>query len=120
MGKHVIVTVQTDKEEYKVNEPVLISLKILNRSSDPIRLRFNSAQRYDLIIYRDGKEVWRWSSGKVFAMALGSLLLKPKEERKYTEIFDTSEMAAGDYKLVGIIMSSPQLRANCIFRIKDQ
>ena len=119
LGKDVVVTVQTDKEEYTVNEPVLISLKVLNCSADPIRLRFNSAQRYDFVVYRDGKEVWRWSSGRAFAMALGSLLLKPKEEKEYAEVFNTSGMAAGNYKLVGIIMSSPQLKANCMFRIKD-
>ena len=118
MGKNIVVTVQTDKEEYRVNEPVLISLKVLNCSADPIKLRFNSAQRYDFIIYRDEKEIWRWSRGKVFAMALGSLLLKPKEERKYTEVFNTSGMAIGNYRLVGIIMSRPQLKAECTFRIK--
>lgn len=120
MRGNLIFTVQTDKEEYKVNEPVRISLKILNCSADPVRLRFNSAQRYDLIVYRNGEEIWRWSSDKVFAMTLGSLMLKPGEGRKYAEIFDTSGIAAGSYKLVGIIMSSPQLKAECTFRVKHQ
>jgi len=110
--------VQTDKREYITGEQMELSIHILNPVSDSIRLDFNSTQRYDFMILKDKEEVWRWSSDKMFAMALGSLVLEPYEERSYTEVLETGGVAPGDYELAGIVTSRPQLKATCRFAIK--
>ena len=114
----VKVRVQTDKREYVTGEQMELSIHILNPSSSSIRLDFNSTQRYDLIILRDKEEVWRWSSDKMFAMALGSLVLEPYEERGYTEVLETAGVAPGEYELAGIITSRPPLKATCRLTIR--
>jgi len=118
MEKDILVTVQTDKEEYEVGEQVRMYLKILNNGPYPMRLDFASAQRYDFIVYRDKEEVWRWSGDEVFAMVLGSITLKPNEKRVYAETLSAKEMTQGTYKLVGTITSRPPLKATCTFRIE--
>jgi len=114
----VKVRVQTDKREYITGEQMELSIHILNPSSSSIRLDFNSTQRYDLIILKDKEEVWRWSSDKMFAMALGSLVLEPYEERGYTEVLETAGVAPGEYELAGIITSRPPLKATCRLTIR--
>ena len=117
-GEKVKVRVQTDNREYTAGEQAKLSIDVLNPSSNSIRLDFNSAQRYDFIILKDKEEVWRWSSDKVFAMALGSLVLNPYEERSYTEVFETAGTAPGNYDVAGIITSQPRLEATCRLTIK--
>jgi len=116
--ERVRVGIQTDKAEYAIGEQVRVSLDVLNLGPNPVKLNFNSAQRYEFIVLKDDKEVWRWSNNKMFAMVLGSLVLKPNEKRSYTEALETAGMVPGNYDLVGIITSRPPLKATCKFTIK--
>jgi len=112
------VRVQMDKKEYVTGEKIELSIHILNPSSNSIRLDFGSTQRYDFTILKDKEEVWRWSSDKMFAMALGSLVIEPYEERSYTEVLETAGIAPGEYELAGIITSRPPLKATCRLTMK--
>ena len=114
----VKVRVQTDKREYIAGEKIELSIHILNPTSNSIRLDFNSMQRYDFMILKDKEEVWRWSSDKMFAMALGSLVLEPDEERSYREVLETAGIAPGEYELAGIITSKPPLKSSCRLTIR--
>jgi len=116
--ERVSVGIQTDKAEYAIGEQVRLSFDVLNLGPNSVKLNFNSAQRYEFTVLKENQEVWRWSSGKMFAMVLGSLFLKPNEKRSYTEALETAEMVPGKYDLVGIITSRPPLKAACKFTIK--
>jgi len=52
-----------------------------NTSSQPVTLQFRSGQRYDLVI-RDstGRQVFQWSEGRAFTMALGNIELKEGDQ----------------------------------------
>mgnify|MGYP001030021836 CR=1 FL=1 len=116
--EEVSISAQTDKGEYTVGEKVRASIVFQNIGSNPIKLNFNSAQRYEFILLKEDEEVWRWSRNKMFAMVLESLVLKPKEKRIYTEALETAGMPPGSYDLVGIITSRPPRKATCRFTIR--
>jgi hypothetical protein len=56
-------------------EPVTLRLVLHNRSGAPQRLRFPSARSYDIrIAESSGREIWRWSQGRMFAQALTEVM----------------------------------------------
>ena len=65
---------------------VTARLTLRNTTSMPVTLRFNSGQRYDLVI-RDasGQQVYQWSMGKLFTQVVGRLELLKDGEVVYLE-----------------------------------
>lgn len=110
---------RTDKDKYSVGEEVKMSVTVTNKGSTSIELVFTSAQRYDFIVLKDDNEVWRWSTGKMFAMVLERLLLKPGEGQTYTERWKPNDVTPRKYEVVGIIMSRPPLKATCTFNVNS-
>jgi len=117
MRKDISVKTQTKKSKYTVGEEVEMFVTLVNISPNPVELIFTSAQRYDFIILKEGKEVWRWSNGKMFAMVLDNLRLEPGEGLTYTETWKTRDAEHGEYEVTGVIMSQPPLRAACTFKV---
>lgn len=104
----LLFSVETDKDEYAPGEDVAIRLRVENDSDKPISLTFPTSQRYDIIISKDGKEVWRWAYEKVFAMAITVLKMNPGEvlsfEERWRQIDNTGNDAGpGDYKIKGVL-----------------
>jgi len=64
---------------------VPISLRIKNLGDSPVGLFFTSGQKFDIFI-RDasGREIWRWSKGKAFTMALEEIQVEPGGEKKFS------------------------------------
>lgn len=102
----VISTVLTDKKSYKIGESVNLTLVVENTSSQSIVLNFSSGQRFDFWIQAGSKEVWRWSSDKMFTQALTSMTLKPGEKKTFTANWDQkdsngNQTLAGNYTAFG-------------------
>ena len=58
--------------------PVDVSLTVRNTGTAAVTWSFATAQRFDVILYDDEcREIWRWSHGRMFAQALGSLTIAP-------------------------------------------
>lgn len=117
MEKDISVETQTNKNKYSLGEEVKISVTVTNKSLKPVELIFTSAQRYDFIVLKDGEEVWRWSSSKVFAMVLEPLLLKSGEKRTYTETWKPKDVTPGEYEMIGMVASRPAHRTTYTFKI---
>ena len=100
------ISMSIDKMSYSVGEPIKMTFKIFNYTEEDIVFQFNSAQRYDFIIEDEkGKEVWRWSKERMFAMVLGEDTLGPTNP----EIIYTAEykgkLSPGYYKVTGIFVA---------------
>jgi hypothetical protein len=54
---------------------VLAELTVENTGSEPVTLRFATAQRLELEVGR-----YRWSGGRLFAAVMGELVLAPGED----------------------------------------
>lgn len=78
----------TDRRQYQRGEQVLITFIKCNVSSGTIVLNYPTAQRFDVVALRDGREVWRWSDGRFFAQVTGTERLRPGDCRTYTATWD--------------------------------
>lgn len=69
------------------------SVSITNISDRPIELRYSSGQKYDFILYDSSyNQLYRWSEGKFFTMALESIQINPGESITFKENIDRSKV----------------------------
>ena len=65
-------------------EPVTLRLVLHNRSGAPQRLQFPSASTYDVRIAEPGgREIWRWSTGRMFAQVLTEVVVEAGGSHEY-------------------------------------
>lgn len=97
---------ESDKTVYMSGEPVKLRLQVTNEAREEIRLQFKESQRFDFILGdSEGKEVWRWSEGQMFAQVLGEEILGPRRKSLiYTAEF-RGKLQPGTYKVSGVIVS---------------
>ena len=67
-------------------EKLRFSLRVTNNTPKMLELRFPDGQTHDFVV-KDfaGKEVWRWSEGRMFTSAMRSETLKGKGETVFEE-----------------------------------
>ncbi|ACL70472.1 BsuPI-related putative proteinase inhibitor [Halothermothrix orenii] len=96
-----------EKKEYHTGEMLKAKLVILNLSVRPLNLTFNSGKKYDLVLYKAGKEVKRWSRGKFFTMALEKISLKPGENKVYRIEMLLDDIEPGNYYVNAELATNP-------------
>ena len=81
------------------------SLNVKNNTTKMLELRFPSGLTHDFVV-RDfaGKEVWRWSSGRMFTSVMRSTTIKGKSQTTYTESWNTKGQH-GAFTAVAILNS---------------
>ncbi len=97
-------SLRTDQAIYRSGEPIRITFEVFNHTPKPVRFDFNTAQRYDVTIEdRQGKEVWRWSAGRAFAMFLGQETVGPDNPLLIFEAEFTGTLAPGSYRIKALL-----------------
>jgi len=93
-----------DKTTYTPREPITFTLRAVNDSSNPVRLSFRTSQRFDLF-FQDahGREVWRWSAGRVFAQLLGEETLSASGGQRRFQVTVEREFSRGVYTVTGML-----------------
>ena len=114
------VVLQMDKMIHRLRDPIPMELRGTNQNkTEPIRLGFSSAQEYDFVITKEGKEIWRWSTGKVFAMMMDEIVLQPGQSLRFAETWDQKEsqgefVSPGEYQVVGVLKSVPEIVSEAV------
>ncbi len=82
------------------------TLNVRNNTSKMVELRFPDGQTHDFVV-KDfaGKEVWRWSQGRMFTSAMRSETLKGKGETAFEESWD-SKGQHGSFTAVAVLRSN--------------
>jgi hypothetical protein len=106
-------TLQIEKAVYQLKEPIPIQLILTNKTDHPLKLIFPSTQRYELLIKKEGKEIWQWSRDRVFAMMLTQLTIEPDEslgfEEEWSQLDNEGKLVLpGKYEIIGILKVYPQ------------
>ena len=69
---------------FAAGEPVTFVLEIENTGATPLALEFATARTHDFsVLDPEGREVWRWSRGRLFAQALATIELAAGETRRF-------------------------------------
>ena len=120
------VTVTPDKKSYRPGEAITITLTVKNKTKQNQTLSFFTGQRYDFEIRQAGnKSVWKWSNGRMFTQAQGTITIAPGKSLTYAETFtpganDAPPLPPGTYTLLAIVTTSnskPLLRASTSLKI---
>jgi hypothetical protein len=88
------VDVAVRRGEVKGTRDVKFTLHVANRAEKNVELMFPSGQTHDFVV-RDsaGREVWRWSEGRMFTQALQSKAISGGDEATYEEAWSAGTRA---------------------------
>ncbi len=117
----LVCTVTTSRRVYVEGETLRIRLRIANPFDMPARLTARAGPEHDLVVRdREGKEVWRLSTGSPPPAAGSALELRPGEGRQVEEVWDPASTGAsglppGRYTVegewAGVLRSYPHMIA---------
>ena len=99
------ISVATDKAVYTQGESINMVMQLVNRTEHDVTWQFRNGQRYDFVIKAaNGDEIWRWSRGRMFTMALGQITLGPPANRQvvYSETYQ-GKLAPGTYTITALL-----------------
>jgi intracellular proteinase inhibitor BsuPI len=87
-------------------EKLRFTLNVKNNTNKMLEIRFPDGQTHDFVV-KDfaGKEIWRWSEGRMFTSAMKSETLKGKGETAFEESWDI-EGQHGSFTAVAILKSN--------------
>jgi hypothetical protein len=82
-----------------------LTLTVESAGADTVDLSFSDGQRAEFVV-RDagGGEVWRWSEGRAFAVALGGETIAPGESVNYGG--EWSSPPAGEFEITGSLAAT--------------
>ena len=115
-----VLGLQIHGSKLSPGEPVRVTLEVTNRSPETVRLTFLTGQRFDLSLRNvSGREVWRWSDGRLFMQALGEEVLKPSPGVLRFDATIPAPRGEGRYTLHGkITATNLTLRASAPFQVR--
>jgi hypothetical protein len=89
-----------------VKDQVTLGLHVTNRSDRRLELSFRSGQTHDFVVLDSiGREVWRWSQGRMFTQAMQNRLVGSRETLSWEEKWDAAGRS-GTYTAVAVLTSS--------------
>lgn len=94
-------------EPLQAEAPVTWSLEVRNNTADPVTLVFSSAKRGDVVLLRDGNEIYRWSAERVFPQVIRSEPLGPGERTVYRLEEPRLAVDPGPYELAASLAAEP-------------
>ncbi|MFW6023089.1 MAG: BsuPI-related putative proteinase inhibitor [Halanaerobiaceae bacterium] len=83
--------INTNKTTYNRQEEMAVSLLLINTSNKEVNLRHSSSQKYDIVIKRYNKEIWRLSDNKGYLQAINNQQLSPDEYILNTELINPGQ-----------------------------
>ena len=92
----------TEKARFLQREPVIFTLTKVNITSAPVTLNYRSAQRFDFVVLKDNREIWRWSKDQFFAQVMERISIRPGEAQIFSALWDQRDnsgqlVASGSY-----------------------
>ena len=90
--------------DVRVGSTVEFALGVTNAADHRVELRFPSGQTHDLaVLDAAGREVWRWSEGRMFTQAVQTKLLGADEQASWGESWRPT--GSGTYTVVATLTS---------------
>lgn len=108
------LSLEVRSEKAKQEDRLRFTLVIQNISNDSLTLCFTSSKKVDFVVSQSGAELWRWSSGRMFAQVMLDQAVDSGKIIRFTEVWNYKGLSgdrlpAGAYDLTGILSSKPAL-----------
>jgi hypothetical protein len=102
--RHAVRDTITATLDVKVGDDVKFSFRVTNTSTKRVELRFPSGQTHDLtVLDTQGREVWRWSRGRMFTQSMQNKVLGASDTLTFTETWHPEH--PGQYTAVASLLS---------------
>lgn len=89
----------------KVADGVRFTLNVQNNSRRMVELRFPNGKTHDFyVLDESGREVWRWSKGRMFTQVFQNKLIKSKDNAVFADSWSASN-AHGKFTAVAVLAS---------------
>ena len=79
-------------------EAVRFEFAVTNAGTDPVELRFSDACKAEFVVEDEGREVWRYTDGRMFAQMISTERIAPDETATYETEWE--EPRSGEYTAV--------------------
>ena len=96
-------------QEVTLGTPVRLVLELKNLTNETLSFSFSSGKQYDFEVHDANNQlVWMWSQGHFFIQSFTSITLGPKEQIKFTPVWDQkdnegNQVPLGTYQVTGLI-----------------
>ncbi len=107
------ITVSGDRPEMIAGDTATFTITIRNRTDKTVNIPYKTGQQWDLAVYHNRTQIFRWSQGLTWADAPHSVPLKSGETRT-EELCWTSidrhglPLPQGTYNIQGMVMTQPR------------
>lgn len=86
-------------EELKDHQ-LIVNMIVTNEQNEKGSLSFSSGQLYEIVLFNQlNEEVYRYSDGRMFTMAVTEQPFEPNESKKFQEEVPLENLEAGTYRL---------------------
>ena len=90
--------------DVKVGDDVRFTFHVTNSSAKRVELRFPNGQTHDVaVLDAQGREVWRWSRGRMFTQSMQNKILGAGDTLTFTETWHPEH--PGSYTAVASLLS---------------
>ena len=90
--------------DVKVGDDVKFNFHVTNSSAKRVELRFPSGQTHEVVVLdTQGREVWRWSRGRMFTQSMQNKVLSSSDTLTFTETWRPER--GGSYTAVASLLS---------------
>jgi hypothetical protein len=88
-----------------VADGVRFEFSVVNEGKKKLELNFNDGRTHDVVVLDSlGKEVWRWSKGRIFTQAMQNKVLRTSDSLTYEESW--KDAMPGRYVAVATLSSA--------------
>ncbi len=92
--------VYLNDDEFERQDELKLNIEIMNTGRDDIKLRFNSAQKYNIYIKnRFGRVLYSWADGKIFSQAVQNIEIEGRDSLSFEEEIELNQFREGSYYL---------------------
>ena len=97
----------TSSADVSVRDGVALALHITNTTDRAVEINFPSGATHDFVVVDStGREVWRWSVGRLFTQAIQNKLLGAHETITFEERWNAPSGTTGQFTLIAQLKSS--------------
>lgn len=101
--KDLSLAVRAGGRTFKSGQAIPLELVVRYGGKNPLTLNFSTSQRYDFQIESEGKILWRWADGRMFAQVVGQFDLSPGLPEVHYRAHFRGRLPPGHYTARGFL-----------------